>query len=284
MPRRKKRHTIAMIVTILFHVGLLVLFLMLYFKTPLPLPAEEGILVDFGYEQSGMGETEPMGQPEESQQAVEEKVPQETTESSPDDGVMTQDFEEAPVVEEEAVDEKTEEKQEPVEKPREEIKTDQEKESTDQEKQEGAEEEKPEEPEVDQRSLFPGVEEGDESRSEGVAGGEGNQGVEGGAPDADQYSGQPGGGGVSFSLNGRFPQSLPKPQYVCQKSGIVVVAITVEKTGRVVNANPGVKGSTTLDDCLLKEARKAALNARFDRRPEAPALQKGTVTYHFKLQ
>ncbi len=278
---RKKRHTIAMIVTILFHVGLLVLFLMLYFRTPLPLPAEEGIVVDFGYEQSGMGETEPMGQPEESQQAVEEKAPQETTEPSSDEGVMTQDFEEAPVVEEETAEEKTEEKQEPVEESREEVETDQEE---DQEKQEGAEEETPEEPEVDQRSLFPGVEEGDESQSEGVDGGEGNQGVEEGVPDADQYSGQPGGGGVSFSLNGRFPQSLPKPQYICQKSGIVVVAITVDKTGRVVNANPGVKGSTTLDNCLLKEARKAALNARFDRRPEAPALQKGTVTYHFKLQ
>ena len=63
-----------------------------------------------------------------------------------------------------------------------------------------------------------------------------------------------------------------------------MVAVTVNRDGKVVQANPGVKGSTTLDDYLLKMARNAAMLSRFDKKPEAPAFQKGTITYHFKLQ
>jgi len=47
---------------------------------------------------------------------------------------------------------------------------------------------------------------------------------------------------------------------------------------------PGVKGSTTLDANLLAAAKRAALKAKFDKKPDAPAYQKGTITYYFKLQ
>ena len=91
-------------------------------------------------------------------------------------------------------------------------------------------------------------------------------------------------GGIDFSLEGRNPESLPKPEYNYQVEGKVVVEITVDKYGNVTKAEAGMKGSTTLNDKLLRAARKAALNAKFDPKPDAPAYQKGTITYYFRLQ
>ena len=90
--------------------------------------------------------------------------------------------------------------------------------------------------------------------------------------------------GISYSLSGRTPQSLPLPTYNYQAEGIVVVEITVDRNGKVTSATPGVKGSHTLDENLLSAARKAAMAAQFDKYPDAPAFQKGTITYIFTMQ
>ncbi len=92
------------------------------------------------------------------------------------------------------------------------------------------------------------------------------------------------GGGISYNLAGRNFLSLPKPEYNQQTEGIVVVEVTVDKDGTVTQAIAGVKGSTTLDDDLLSSAKNAALKAKFDKNPNAPAYQKGSITYRFRLQ
>ncbi|MCK4631066.1 MAG: TonB family protein, partial [Bacteroidales bacterium] len=122
---------------------------------------------------------------------------------------------------------------------------------------------------------------------EGETTGQENQGSENGSVNSDNHSlGLSGLGdeGISYSLAGRTPQSLPKPEYNYQAEGIVVVEVTVNQNGNVTKATPGVKGSTTLDNNLLRAAQKAALAAKFDRQPNAAAFQKGTITYHFLLQ
>ncbi len=91
------------------------------------------------------------------------------------------------------------------------------------------------------------------------------------------------GDGISFSLDGRSALSLVKPQGDFQTSGKVVVEITVDKNGNVINAIPGVKGSTTLDEYLLQIARDAAMASKFSPQPNA-SIQKGTITYRFVLQ
>lgn len=94
------------------------------------------------------------------------------------------------------------------------------------------------------------------------------------------------GAGISFSLEGRnVIGSLAKPEYNINDYGTVVVQITVNKEGLVTSAVPGAKGSTTMDSRLLEAAKKAALQARFNKitSPEAPTYQRGTITYHFKL-
>lgn len=130
--------------------------------------------------------------------------------------------------------------------------------------------------------------------------GTGNQGNPEGNPNSNNF-GTPGNGngngngtgngigdgngpGISASLFGRHPLFLAVPEKKIQKEGIVVVEVTVDKEGKVTQANAGVKGSTSLDENLLKAAKQAALNTRFDTKLDAPAFQKGTITYIFKLK
>ena len=79
-------------------------------------------------------------------------------------------------------------------------------------------------------------------------------------------------------------QSLPKPNYDYQEGGKVVVEVSVDRSGKVIQARPGITGSTTLDEYLLKVAKEAALKARFEAKSDAPAVQKGTITYNFVLR
>jgi TonB family protein len=78
--------------------------------------------------------------------------------------------------------------------------------------------------------------------------------------------------------------NLQKPEFNIQKEGIVKVSITVDRSGKVINATPGVKGSTQLDKTLLAAAKKAALESKFKPKNDAQEKQVGIITYHFKLQ
>ncbi|NJW55580.1 energy transducer TonB, partial [Salinimicrobium sp. CDJ15-91] len=69
----------------------------------------------------------------------------------------------------------------------------------------------------------------------------------------------------------------------CNESGIVVVQIEVDRSGRVTRAIPGVKGTTNNATCLTDPAKRAALATRFNSDSKAPAKQVGTIIYNFKL-
>lgn len=262
--------------SVLVHAVLLALLLLLGFTTPLPLPAEMGILVNFGNSDEGMGMEEPL---------VQEAAPQTATaapaEAQPaDDAPLTQDFEEAAALPPKKK-EQPKPKEKPVEKPKETTKPAEEK-----PKQEVVEE-KPRE--SNPKALFPGKKtDGTTTSGEGVTGTAGNQGKPDGSVDSNNREGGPVGGGtgdgISFSLGGRQASNLPLPNYPKQKSGSVVVQVTVDKQGNVTKAVPGVKGSTTLDSDLLKAAENAALKAKFDVSTTAPAYQTGTITYVFRLK
>jgi TonB family protein len=268
-----REHKNGIIGTIIFHIIIGAIFMIFGYSTPLPLPDEEGILINFGDSDEGFGQLEPKYSESAQQESVEESqesVP-ETTTSPTDDGSITQDYEEAPAVKEQDVKEKTEE-----------TKTETKPEPKKEEKIEVKEERK-----VNEQALFPGKDRNNNnSSSEGETTGGNNQGSTTGSVDSQNHVGgnSMGTSGTSFSLAGRNPESLPKPEYNYQIEGKVVVEITVDKYGNVTNAVPGVKGSTTLDANLLSAAKKAALKAIFDKKPDAPAYQKGTITYFFKLQ
>lgn len=258
--------------TIAFHVIILTLAIIFGFRTPLPLPEEAGILINFGDADMGFGIEEPVYNEEprpQAQQRKVEEVVEETTEEAP---MLTQDIEEAPSLE---VKKKPEVKPE-VKKEKVETKP--------QPKQEAPKVE--EKPKVDPRAMYSGRKANTTyTGSQGNTSGEGNQGSITGDPEATEY-GVGGGSGnrPGFFLEGRNAVSLPTPDIDSQKEGTVKVQIKVDREGNVVEATPGVKGSTTLDNYLLSVAKKAALQSRFDSNPDAPYYQIGTITYIFRVK
>ncbi|MFN8208045.1 MAG: energy transducer TonB [Bacteroidales bacterium] len=258
-------HKNGLVGTILLHAALVLLLIFFGFRTPLPLPPEQGLLVNFGNSETGFGELEPQDNtPASNAIAPAEESREETN--------LTQDFEDAPAIEEkkvvEKVEKKTPDKKVVVQKKNETVPVEEVK-------------------KVNTKALYTGkTPDGGAGNSQGVAGGEGNQGVENGSENAPNYGpgGGAGNGAPSFSLAGRSSLKLPQPEYHSKEQGKVVVDITVDKEGNVVSAQPGGKGTTTSDPSLWEAARKAAFSAKFDRKPDAPATQKGNITYVFLLE
>lgn len=264
--------------TIIFHGILLLLLLIMALRTPLPLPGEEGVEVNIGYAEQGTGveqqeqpqevrQTPPPAQPEQSQPEAEEEI-------------VTQDTDEAPALED-VEEEKNEEEQEDEKKP--EPEKPEETEETAEEVPEETEPEEPEEPEVDPRALYPGnTETEDNGQNQGDSDQPGDQGSPFGTVDSDNTEGEGGtGNGISFSLGGRKSKHLPKPEYNSEDQGKVVVTIYVDRYGNVKRANAGARGTTVTDQRLQKVAQEAAMRAKFSTDPEAPEVQKGTITYNF---
>jgi hypothetical protein len=79
----------------------------------------------------------------------------------------------------------------------------------------------------------------------------------------------------------RFKTYLPVPVYKCQGEGTVLVNITVDQTGKVISAVPGLTRDYPDKDCLLEVARNYALNTRFEGNVSAPKNQKARITYNF---
>jgi hypothetical protein len=92
------------------------------------------------------------------------------------------------------------------------------------------------------------------------------------------------GQGVSYDLGGRSALRLATPKYNIEEEGRIVVEINIDRNGKVVQAVAGVKGSTTLNVDLLRAAKNAALQSVFEKNPNAPLVQKGTITYNFLLR
>ncbi len=265
----KARHRKGIIGTVIFHTAVVIFFILAGFTKPKELPGEEGILVNFGYDETGFGQIEP-AERQELQESESSSSASRSTEESQEE-IMTQDFEEAPVSEQQANEDEEEERLEEN--------------ISEQEHVEEEEQETEQEPTIDESALYSGRTDNEEAGNEGISEGEGNQGSITGEENVNNYAdaNSRGGDGISFSLAGRNPQVLPKPEYQFQKEGKVVVEIKVNQEGKVITAIPGVKGSSTLDSYLLKVAKKAALRSSFNRDPNAPNVQKGTITYYFKL-
>lgn len=92
-----------------------------------------------------------------------------------------------------------------------------------------------------------------------------------------------GSGNGNYQLGNRKALSKPQPNYTCNEEGIVVVQISVDKTGRVTSANPGVRGTSNSAKCLLDQAKIAAMSTKWQAADDAPEKQVGKIVYNFKL-
>ena len=253
----KKSKRKGIIGTILFHALLMVAFLFMGLKYQDPPPAEEGISINFGFSEQGVGEVDSEST-EELTEIVEEEIIEQQIESTEE--IVTQSLVETPVVE------KTEKKKKVIKK--------------EEPKEEVIEEKKPE---VNKKALYPGSKK-TKTTSEGKKKGDGNQGSIDGDPNSEVYEGGGiGKNGTAYQLGGRKVEFKAKPIYNLQVEGKVVVIITVDRLGNVINAIPGAKGSTTLNKQLLQRAKTAALKTKFDPKQTAPTNQQGKIVYLFSL-
>ena len=92
----KKSKRKGIIGTILFHALLMVAFLFMGLKYQDPPPAEEGISINFGFREQGLGEVEPEST-EELIEIVEEEIIEQQIESTEE--IITQSLVETPIVE-----------------------------------------------------------------------------------------------------------------------------------------------------------------------------------------
>ncbi|MDD4372821.1 MAG: hypothetical protein PHG67_02765 [Bacteroidales bacterium] len=265
----------ALIGTIVFHSMLLIALIFMALITPLPLPGEEGVEVDLGYSDQGMG----LIQPDEPVQEVATATPippQEVVEEVVEEEIVTTENEEVPQIEEIEQEEKPEEmiQEEEVVEP--------EPEAQPQEVPEPVKEEP--KPVVNERALFKGTT-GQNPQSEGITGQPGDQGKPDGLRDVKRYDGQGGkGDGPAFSLGGRGAKYLEKPTEQFKEQGDVVVDIWVNSHGIVKQAKVSPKGTTIIDPDLRSIAVRAALKSTFSEDPTAADLQKGTITYTFIIR
>lgn len=110
------------------------------------------------------------------------------------------------------------------------------------------------------------------------------------APEGDEKSSGTGPGlnpdgldQLDQGLKGRgLVGNLPKPAYPGNKTGKIVIRVTVDATGRVTGASFEPKGSTESDPQLVGAALEAARKARFTE--SRAAVQGGTITYLFRME
>ncbi|MCX6259279.1 MAG: cell envelope integrity protein TolA [Bacteroidia bacterium] len=288
IPSEKKKGIVG---TLIIHGVLLILLIVIAFTPPKPPEFEKGIMVNFGTDETGIGMIEPS--PPAVQEEASVPPPATATKTQKEEALLTQNNEEAPEVKkvDPEAEKKRIEKIEADRKIREQAEA--ERKRLEQEELERKRIEAEQKRQADimnktRNALANSKNAGTTSTSEGEAGGKGNQGVQTGSVDSKNRGDGSGLGnqGISYYLKDRGLQSsLPSPKYYdYQEGGIVVVEVRVDRSGKVIQAVPGSKGSTTLDADLLRVAKEAALKARFDTKTDAPAIQKGTITYNFNLK
>ncbi len=258
-----------MTITVILHLFILLL-LFLVGMNYLDPPIERGIAINFGTSDVGSGDVQPTEKIESAPQKTS-SPPISQPKSDIKDDVVSQENQDAPVIEKEKP--KKEQTESIVkEKPKEEVKK---------------ADPKPDKSTTDALSnILNGP------KSDGKAqGGEGNDNKPGdkgspdGDPNASAYYGTGKGldGDGNYQLGGRKALNKEKFMQECNEAGIVVVNIEVDRSGRVVNANAGVRGSTNTSSCLLEPARKAALATKFNPDDKAPAKQVGKIVYRFSI-
>lgn len=253
--KNKRRGLIA---TLLLHALLALLFVFYGLTYTFP-PPEQGILINFGSSDEGVGKIQPDRQGSESEKSVQGA-------SLPEEQHHEKENEDASMTTEESS------LQIPVE--------------TEEEKQKRlAEEQRQREEEAFRKQLEDTWNKAEQQGgSEGETGKPGDQGDPQGSKTSKSHIGGPMHGRGNYKLNGRSLLFAPLVREQSQKEGVVVVSIIVDKKGNVIEATPGVKGTTTTDSHLWKVAREAALKYRFNANLYAPEEQMGQISFTFVLK
>ena len=263
----------SMAITLVLHVMILLLFFYVGLSYLDP-PPENGIAVNFGTMDAGSENVQPK---EKIKTAPKQTRPEPVKAQKAEikEEVVSQDTEEAPVIKKEEKKDVIKEVVKVVSKkePKKEVK-------------------KKPDPKPDQStsdalsSLINGPKsDGVDKAGEGDDQKPGDKGDPTGDPNSKSYYGNGKGldGDGNYLLGGR--KALYKKKFVqdCNEAGTVVVSIEVDRNGKVINATPGVRGTTNNSKCLLEPAKRAALATKFNKDAKAPSKQIGKIIYRFSL-
>ncbi len=117
--------------------------------------------------------------------------------------------------------------------------------------------------------------------SEGNTTGPGDRGVPGGTPGATNYTGVPGNGsgGIGHNLRGReiYPKKF---EAEFNESGKVVIYVTVNRSGAIINKRVKSTSGPTLTRLAMEKLSTVKFSASEGQEPE----QSGDVTFYFKTR
>jgi len=119
--------------------------------------------------------------------------------------------------------------------------------------------------------------------NQGIAGGKGDQGAPGGDPNSTNYTGGGHGNGIAIArgLQGRRISSTPSFTDEFNENAKIAVDIHVDATGNVISAEYQAHGSTTSDANLKAIAIRKAHQVKFNSGAEESS---GTLIFVFKLK
>lgn len=257
---------------------LLVLLMYIAGMTYLVPPPENGITVNFGYVDAASGDIQ-TSQPKPTVPNPQTAPPKTNPETekvieTAQEKVLTQEVDESVVVPDKEVKKKVETpkvvEKKAVEQPKKEVPKPTVSQST---------------TDALSNMLKGGSTSGDNnSYSDGDKTGAGDQGNPNGSKDAKSYYGNSATGtGGDYQLGDRGALTKPKPKYLCNEEGTVVVRVDVDREGNVAYAQSGARGTTNNAACLLEQAKIAALATKWQAKADAPKLQSGFIIYSFSL-
>lgn len=276
---------LSILVLLMFYIG------MTYMEPPI----ESGITVNFGTMEFGMGDVQPKEpirqRKTEEPKVVEESVPEDTSlDAAEEVDNTTEETTEKLVTQEDPETIRIRQQQEAKKRADEAArKAKAEAERKERERQEAEERLRQEQEDKKKKldALMGGINNSDGEASGGEGDDElpGDKGRADGDPYATTYYGAPGtgSGAGGYGLSGRSLVSRGKVEQECNEEGRVVVRIVVDRNGKVVQATPGVKGTTNNDPCLLEPARETAFLHKWNLDSKAPNQQIGFVVVNFKL-
>ena len=266
-------------ITALFAVILILLIFIVGPKYMDP-PMEYGVAVNFGTTDFGSGRIQPKNPIKAEKEAV--KPPQKVEESKPIPSEPKEAKEEVLTSEDaEAIAIKKQKAEEVRKKAEADAKAKKEAERIEKERKEQEAKKK----RLDDLIGGIGKSDGTDSGSEGDDNRAGDKGQLNGDPYAPSYFGEPGagGGGNGYGLRGRGRPSKKVEKQDCNEEGRVVVKIIVDRSGSVIKAEPGVRGTTNSASCLLNPAKKTAMSYKWPKDSKAPNQQIGFIVIDFSL-
>ena len=272
--------------TVIVHL-LLMLWFAFYGLTYQDPPPEEGIAINFGYEETGAGENT------QAAPTIPPPVPSTPVETPPvQEEVVTQDVEEAPVIESTDDPTPTKPKEEVVEQPKEE--TEKPKETVQEpepDPQPTAEELERQREQERLNRIFNTTRNGT-GEGEGETKGGGDQGNSDGDPLSPNRTGNGGTGGNGKYWMSGTPIDLPEPETGCNYEGVVVIKIAVTEAGSVYEAelapnnqipNSLPKSNFGSNTCLVNKSKVAARNSKWSA-DAGNSRRVGFIVYRFELQ